>query len=174
MLPLFDEQTQHSAPPQRRLIDVDAAFEQLWSDWPRKSGKKPARRKFAQALMKTTFETLTDALAWQRHLPQWKKVVEGVHIYVPHLATWLHQERYNDPKPPGFRIPPERPQPAKVTPEERERVLKLRAEIDHRNHLEAMERITSGEIYKEFPRLPPGSMKVRPCECWKCRSERGE
>lgn len=173
MLPLFDEQK--NAPPPSRLVDVRAAFERLWSEWPRQSGKLRAAKKFNQAIQKTSVDTLMTALSWQRHLPQWKTTVEGVHVYVPHLATWLHQERYNDPKPQGFRTPSERlPQSAmKISPEERARALELRASIDHQNHLDAMEQITSGEIYKRFPRLPLGSMTVQPCPCWKCRAERG-
>ena len=174
MLPLFDEQK--TSPPPSRLIDVEAAFEQLWAAWLRKSGKKSARRKFDQALMKTTFDVLWDAQAWQRHQPQWQKVVNGVHLYVPHLATWLHQERYNDPKPPGFRMPSEKTAraPIAMTAEERDRVIQLRAKLDHETHIENMRKIESGEIYKEFPRLTPGCMKVRPCECWNCLKARGE
>lgn len=176
MLPLFDEiKTAPSAPP---IFDIDAAFNEFWSEWPRKTGKDAAKRKYVKALMAggrpmaETHAAIMSAVGWQKYKPTWNKLVNGERVYCPHPATWFHQGRFNDPRPPGFTIPIDRPQPVKVDPVERARALELRATIDHRDHLEAMEKITSGEIYKEFPRLPPGSMKVRPCDCWKCVAER--
>jgi hypothetical protein len=179
MLPLFDDQK--TAPSAAPLFDIGAAFEEFWAEWPRKTGKDAARPKYTKALMAgdkpmaETHAAIMSAVRWQKHKPTWNKLVNGERVYCPHPATWLHQGRYNDPRPPGFKIPSDRvPQPTKIDPRGAARVLELRASIDHRNHLEAMEKITSGEIYREFPRLPPGSMKVRPCDCWKCVTERGE
>lgn len=177
MLPLFDEQKNAPSAP---VFDIDAAFEEFWSEWPRKTGKDAARRKFKQVLMAggrpmaETFRVIMNAVGWQKYKPTWNKLVNGERLYCPHPATWLHQGRFHDPRPPGFKTPNDRPAVKINNPAERARLLELRADIDHRNHLENMEKITSGAVYREFPNLPPGSMKVRPCECWKCRSSRGE
>jgi hypothetical protein len=162
MLPLFDDVKTATVPP---LIEVSAAFEKFWSEYPRKSGKDAAKRKFDKALTKTTFETIMRAVAWQKWQPQWLKRVNGVHVFVPYPATWLHQGRYNDPMPQGFHLPPAaKAKIVPVTKQQIDDVLKLRASIDHQNHLDALAR---GEAYyRQKPwvtRTPPP-----PCPCFNC------
>lgn len=72
------------------------AFERFWAAYPRKVGKGKARTAFAKALRLTTLDTMLTALAWQRTQPQWLK--DGGD-YIPHPATWLHQERWDDEAP---------------------------------------------------------------------------
>jgi hypothetical protein len=148
------------------------AFERLWSVYPRSSGKIRARKAFDKAIKKTTIEKMLATVEWKKRTSQWRKVdPSGVHTYVPHLATWLNRGDYNDPMPTGMAAPSK---PRQVSAEDRRHALDIRAAVDHREHIENMTAITSGEIYKRFPRLRPGSMKVTPCPCWKCRAARGE
>ena len=67
----------------------DADFEKFWSEYPRKIGKKPARRAFDK--VKVPVETLVDALRVQKCGSQWAQKQ-----FIPHPATWLNQERWED------------------------------------------------------------------------------
>jgi len=84
----------------RNLCANDETFAQFWDAYPRKVGKKPARQKFDSIFKKLTPEqsdqllkTLLDALEIQKQSDQWQK---DNGQYIPHPATWLNQERWND------------------------------------------------------------------------------
>lgn len=69
-------------------------FDEFWSRYPRKTGKANARKSWDKAIRKHTAETILAGLeANMRDLgsrePQ----------YVPHAATWLNGERWNDEPP---------------------------------------------------------------------------
>lgn len=69
-------------------------FDVVWKVYPRKVGKKKAREVWKKlnpsaAMVQTMLATLT----WQVKQPAWMK--DGG-AYVPHLATWLNQERWDD------------------------------------------------------------------------------
>ena len=70
---------------------VDYYFEQLWGEYPRKVNKAAARKAFKAAAKKIEFYDL---------LPKFEAFVitlEGKEAqYIPHLATWLNGERWND------------------------------------------------------------------------------
>lgn len=167
MMPLFENAAIPQPPPM-----VDVFEQQFWPNYPRQTGKARAKIALASALTKTTIEKILATLEWKKRTSQWRKVnAEGVHEFVPHPATFLNRGDYDDPMPRGMAP---KPKPAAVDPGARARILELRAALDHQNHIEAMEEITSGRIYQRFPNMKPGVMKVRPCECWKCRSARGE
>lgn len=69
-------------------------FERVWQAYPRKTGKGAARKRWAKLKPNAvTIQKMLDALAWQRYQPQWLK--EGGQ-FIPHLATWLNQERWDD------------------------------------------------------------------------------
>lgn len=68
-------------------------FDEFWKEYPRKKGKGYARKKFAQALKKTSFETIMDALTRDKKSKQWNK--DGID-FVPYPGTWLNQERWDD------------------------------------------------------------------------------
>lgn len=68
-------------------------FDEFWKEYPRKKGKGDARKKFAKALTKTSFETIMEALKRVKKSKQWNK--DGVD-FVPYPATWLNQERWDD------------------------------------------------------------------------------
>lgn len=75
---------------------MDDTFKQFWGAYPRKVGKGAARKAFTRAQSLTTLDTILTALAWQRTQPQWIK--DGGE-FIPHPATWLNQERWDDEPP---------------------------------------------------------------------------
>lgn len=75
-------------------------FEEFWKAYPRRVGKGKARAAFIKAIKKTTLTIMLDAIDWQRNQPGWLK--DGG-SFVPHPATWLNQERWEDEP---FQAPP--------------------------------------------------------------------
>ena len=71
----------------------ESPFDAFWMAYPRKTGKGDARNKFAKALTKTTFATIMTALERVKGSAQWQR--DGGQ-YIPHPATWLNQERWDD------------------------------------------------------------------------------
>lgn len=74
-----------------RKKDAPEGFDQFWSAYPRKDGKKKACEAFLKAA--TPLETLLTALERHKRLPQWNR--EGGQ-YIPYAATWLNQRRWED------------------------------------------------------------------------------
>ena len=68
-------------------------FDEFWKEYPRKKGKGDARKKFAKALTKTSFENIMDALRRVKKSKQWNR--DGGD-FVPYPGTWLNQERWDD------------------------------------------------------------------------------
>lgn len=84
--------------PTHDAFDVDAKFEEFWSAYPRKTGKKPALGKFSLAMSKTTkkdecFKAMMAGLEKWKASPQWQR---DNGQYIPYPTTWLNQERWND------------------------------------------------------------------------------
>lgn len=72
----------------------DADFETFWKEYPRKTGKGAAKRAFEKALQKgVNLESLVSAVRRQKCGSQWTR--DGGQ-YIPHPATWLNQERWED------------------------------------------------------------------------------
>ena len=71
----------------------DAEFARFWSSYPRKAGKKAAEKAFSRAMKQTDLATLLGALEKHKQTQQWTK--DGGQ-FIPHPATWLNQERWND------------------------------------------------------------------------------
>ena len=72
----------------------DDAFAAFWRAYPRKVAKTNAFRAFAKVLAKgVTLDTLLAAIAKQKRSQQWQK---DAGRFIPHPATWLNQERWND------------------------------------------------------------------------------
>lgn len=71
--------------------EVDYYFDQLWSLYPRKVGKGQARKAFKAASKKKDFYELLPKLM------DYVQTLEGKDKqYIPHLATWLNGERWED------------------------------------------------------------------------------
>ncbi|MBF4603730.1 helix-turn-helix domain-containing protein [Curtobacterium sp. VKM Ac-2884] len=76
----------------------DELFEEAWKSWPRGDGKKKAREKFGQLVRGRTITAIELAASIARHGEAHTTVGTPVQ-FVPHLTTWLNQERWNDPLP---------------------------------------------------------------------------
>ena len=81
------------AHPEVSGVVEETPFDIFWKAYPRKTGKGDARKKFAKALTKTSFENIMAALGKVKASAQWKKD-DGQ--FVPYPATWLNQERWDD------------------------------------------------------------------------------
>ena len=85
-----------SQPPRGR----EREFQRFWEAYPRKVGKKSARRAFDGA--EVPLDRLLEALARQRGDPQWKRENGR---FIPHPATWLNQGRWEDEVPGADEVP---------------------------------------------------------------------
>lgn len=81
------------AHPEVSGVVEETPFDIFWKAYPRKTGKGDARKKFAKALTKTSFENIMAALGKVKASAQWQKD-DGQ--FVPYPATWLNQERWDD------------------------------------------------------------------------------
>lgn len=81
------------AHPEVSGVVIEDPFDTFWREYPRKVGKGDARKKFAKALTKTSFDKIMAALERVKASAQWQK--DGGQ-FVPHPATWLNQERWED------------------------------------------------------------------------------
>lgn len=70
---------------------VCANFEKFWSAYPKKVGKKSAKKAFSRA--KVPVETLLAAIERQKCSAQWSK---DNGQFIPNPATWLNQGRWDD------------------------------------------------------------------------------
>jgi biotin operon repressor len=71
--------------------EVNYYFDQLWALYPRKVGKGQARKAFKAASKKADFYDLLPKLM------DYVQTLEGKDKqYIPHLATWLNGERWED------------------------------------------------------------------------------
>ena len=68
-------------------------FDEFWSVYPRKVGKKDARRAFDKALKAADAETMIRAVKAQKQSGQWLRENGR---YIPNPATWLNQGRWDD------------------------------------------------------------------------------
>jgi uncharacterized protein YdaU (DUF1376 family) len=72
--------------------DIDPTeFETVWEHYPRKVGKGQAKRAWARARRKASFEEIVHPLG------QFIRAIRGTDLdKVPHLSTWLNGERWLD------------------------------------------------------------------------------
>jgi uncharacterized protein YdaU (DUF1376 family) len=69
-------------------------FDRLWESYPKKIGKDAAARAFAKRKPdEGLLARMLSAIAKQRQSDQWRK--DGGQ-FIPHLATWLNQGRWED------------------------------------------------------------------------------
>lgn len=75
-------------------LKIEKQFEAFWKEYPRKVGKGKAKESFEKAIKSgVTLEVLISAVKQQRESIQWQK---GGGQFVPHPATWLNQQRWED------------------------------------------------------------------------------
>jgi uncharacterized protein YdaU (DUF1376 family) len=112
------------------LVPRASAFDDFWTDYPRKVGKDAARKAFALAIKRGTSEA--DILiavrrqAWPRD-PQ----------FIPHPSTWLNGGRWQDD--PAAAAPPVQPKWSQQTPEDREADIRRRAGLPPREARQPLE-----------------------------------
>lgn len=72
---------------------ADEQFSGFWSAYPKKQGKKDARRAFEKAIRHTSLGTILSALERQKQSQQWTK---DNGQFIPYPATWLNGCRWED------------------------------------------------------------------------------
>jgi len=73
------------------LNNIDTAFKQFWSEYPRKKDKGHARRAFEKALEKTDLETILDGVRLYKTAEAHNDIE-----FIAYPATWLNGERWED------------------------------------------------------------------------------
>lgn len=68
-------------------------FEQFWSAYPKKIGKKAAQKAFQHISDRPAISTLLEALAQAKKSYQWSK---DSGQFIPYPVTWLNQGRWDD------------------------------------------------------------------------------
>lgn len=131
----------------------ERAFDLFWSDYPRKTGKPAALKAFKAKVGKMSTLQM-DAMckgtnAWRSYWQREKTEMR----YIPHPATFLNRENYNDAPPPPKGRPSPAPQappvqvsqlayairtsPTRVTVDENHTDTQMRLEMAVRNQLQA-------------------------------------
>ncbi len=73
---------------------IEKRFDEFWASYPRKTGKGAAKKSFLKiAPSKELFEKMMAALEDAKRCEQWSR---DHGQYIPHPATWLNQERWDD------------------------------------------------------------------------------
>jgi hypothetical protein len=73
-------------------LEILSEFDTFWHLYPRRTGKGAARRRFEQALKRTTALSIMNALQAQLRAGMFSRDPQ----FVPHPATWLYQDRWED------------------------------------------------------------------------------
>lgn len=84
--------TKHSLCAAERR-ESEEEFTSFWAAYPKKRGKKDARRAFDKAIKHTDLDTMLAALEKQRTTSDWQR--DGGQ-FIPYPATWLNGERWAD------------------------------------------------------------------------------
>lgn len=93
---------------QKTLSDLESGFDIFWKHYPRHEGKAKARESFLKAIKKgAVLDVLVDAIEKHKQSAQWQK--DGGQ-FIPHPATWLNQQRWEDEMlPAGTNQPARQP-----------------------------------------------------------------
>ena len=74
-------------------------FDRFWDAYPRKKGKAAALKAWSVLFPNhELIETILAAVTAQRDWPEWRR---DAGQFVPHPATWLHQQRWHDERDPA-------------------------------------------------------------------------
>ena len=90
------DQERTSASPASTTPSITERFERFWQLYPRRAGKPAAKRAFKGAVKRSGLAAIQEGfVTWETF---WR--VNGTpEEFIPYPATWLNQERYNDPTP---------------------------------------------------------------------------
>lgn len=91
-----EEPSLRSGSPARARGVTDELFEEFWSAYPRKVGKAGARKAWPKACKKLEAARLVKAADYWTGL--WENAGTEAQ-FIPHPATWLNGERWNDEPP---------------------------------------------------------------------------
>lgn len=83
---------------QQPETEIVVTFDDFWSLYPRRVAKKDARRAWDRISPRLHPSILTALFEWARI---WN--ARGEPEFIPHPATWLNGERWEDDFPPGHR-----------------------------------------------------------------------
>ncbi|MGW7085048.1 hypothetical protein ACWGH2_16370 [Streptomyces sp. NPDC054871] len=86
-------------PAARTTPPTDTRFDEFWSAYPRKVAKGTARTAWKKALKRGAAPAAVTAAA-ARHAAQWRAAHTETR-FIPHPATWLNSERYDDETDPA-------------------------------------------------------------------------
>jgi hypothetical protein len=75
-------------------IEPSSSFDDFWAAWPRKDGKKAATLAWAKAIRRVPATLIVDAARTYS-----TSLYRPAKQFVPHGATWLNGDRWNDPPP---------------------------------------------------------------------------
>lgn len=81
-------------------VAPDISFDDFWLLYPRRVAKKDARKMWGRVPAELHVEVLTALVAWRQ---VWS---DKDPEYLPHPATWLNGERWEDELPAGYRSSP--------------------------------------------------------------------
>ncbi len=85
---LYDE------PPKEAHGDEDQRFNQFWKEYPRRASKAAARKAWDKLKPSDElFSQIITAVKFQKQTDQWQK---DNGKYIPHPATWLNGQRWED------------------------------------------------------------------------------
>ncbi len=132
--PLLDNTIQYNTtkPPKspKGGPTVDLAFERFWDAYPRKVAKGAAIKAWKKEAVYFTDiqDKILQSLARQKNQPQWLKD-DGQ--FIPHPATWLNQQRWEDGEPVKIAVKavPKPPILTESRPQETEKVRGMLADL---------------------------------------------
>lgn len=96
-------------------LDIPPSFDDFWIMYPRHVAKKAARCAWARVSDQDKTTSLVALFDWRR-VWEFEAAKEGVdHLnFLPHPATWLNGERWEDELPAGHKRPSAKPAPSQA------------------------------------------------------------
>lgn len=90
----FDENTMFDYEDKVQKFDQEAAFNEFWKHYPKKTNKANAKKSFnKKCKSEEMLQTMIEAIEKQKDSKQWQ---EANGQYIPHPSTWLNGERWED------------------------------------------------------------------------------
>lgn len=99
-----ETETSTSKEVERPTVNLDALFATAWSDWPKKTDRIDARKKFTIAAKKIGPYELAGFVSAFGHA--YAATTEKQ--FVPGLGTWLNRERWTDEMPTAVDVKPQK------------------------------------------------------------------